>query len=407
MEEDQANLIWHAYSTEESIVEILNQLTREDGLSAQHVFRADCALALKHMETHSPKCVLLSVDLAVTSSEELRMLAGQCQRLDAKLIILGLPDQTLSYSFLKEQGIDDYLDFPFTVHQIRALIQNALSTEDGPSFRYNTKIVTFMGAFSGVGASTFALNTAVATADVFQKDTVFLDLDLHSGRSGMIFGDQPLMGLYDALVSPGRMDVELYESVRTQLGEHLYGMGDQILLSEDKRVSALDVEQLLCFLYGHVPYIILDCPLYQFPNLHSILRYATDLVLVTDESKYALYQLTRLTPIIMQYLPTQHWHLWCNQPSPHDPDEEVEIDKLVKRLNVSSFLSLPYIDKKIHEAIEDQESFVGAYPNHAASVKLREAVKGILTEDKGESDHSDGLQHKVMSWIKKTVQHQE
>jgi pilus assembly protein CpaE len=71
------------------------------------------------------------------------------------------------------------------------------------------RIIAFVGAKGGVGASTICHNVAWAVASNHAVATVIVDLDIPFGTAGLDFNQDPPQGIADAIFTPDRMDANL------------------------------------------------------------------------------------------------------------------------------------------------------------------------------------------------------
>ncbi len=112
------------------------------------------------------------------------------------------------YRDLMARGVSEYLVAPFTVLDfIRAISKLYTSHGADPV----GKVVAFVGAKGGVGASTLAHNVAWSIPRDFEIQTALVDLDLGFGTAGLDFNLDPPQGIAEAVFAPDRVDSNLID----------------------------------------------------------------------------------------------------------------------------------------------------------------------------------------------------
>ena len=101
------------------------------------------------------------------------------------------------------------------------------------------RVVAFVGARGGAGASTIAHNVAWYIAEGLKIDTAIVDFDLPFGTAGLNFNEDPGQGVADALAAPERLDDVLLDRLLIKCGEHLSLFAAPALLDREYEVDAV------------------------------------------------------------------------------------------------------------------------------------------------------------------------
>jgi len=129
---------------------------------------------------------------------DLGQLASVCDA-TTKVIVIGHFNDILMYRELIANGISEYLVAPVSMADIMLAISNIFTNEEnGPL----GKMIAFIGAKGGAGASTICHNVAWTISSSYKNDVVLADLDLAFGTANMNLDQDPTQGIADAVFSP-------------------------------------------------------------------------------------------------------------------------------------------------------------------------------------------------------------
>ena len=127
------------------------------------------------------------------------------------------------------------------------------------------KILVFVGAKGGSGATTVSTNFAVSLAKASGAKVALLDLHLQLGDVALTLGITPQFSVSDALENVHRLDSDL---LSTLLSKHTAGVS--VLAAADKvsasHPTANSIEKLLHVLRDDFPYVVIDAG----PSLSSM-----------------------------------------------------------------------------------------------------------------------------------------
>lgn len=213
-----------------------------------------------HEET--PEYVYIDIGQGYpTILEELDDLAENCQ-INTKVIIVGSVNDLALYRQLLQRGIVEYFVKPVSITDIgNAFTGAAASSRKQVNVTGDGKVISFMAAASGDGATTVAINTAFMLAREFNQPTVILDLDY---QYGMVARNLDLIsnhGLREILDQPeGTIDQSFIEKTIVKYSENLYVISAPKSLRFVPKISPGAIENLLNVLRSKFKYVIVDLP---------------------------------------------------------------------------------------------------------------------------------------------------
>jgi pilus assembly protein CpaE len=174
-----------------------------------------------------------------------------------KVIVVGRVNDVLLYRELMRRGISEYLVAPIqTLDLVRALSELFRAPDADPLGR----IIAFVGAKGGVGASTIAHNVSWSIARTFDQPTVVADLDLAFGTAGLDFNQDPPQGIADAVFAPDRLDSNLVDRLLTKCTNHLSLLAAPATVDRTYDFQGDAFDTLYDILRNSVPGIVLDVP---------------------------------------------------------------------------------------------------------------------------------------------------
>src|SRR5215475_4248220 len=146
---------------------------------------------------------------------ELDRLANVCDP-STKVIVIGRSNDVELYRELMRRGASEYLVAPLNpLHLIEVISGLYLNPEASPIGR----VVTFVGARGGAGASTLAHNVGWCIAEHLRINTTIIDFDVHFGTTSLDFNVETGQGVVDALSAPERLDDVLLDRLLIKHGE--------------------------------------------------------------------------------------------------------------------------------------------------------------------------------------------
>jgi pilus assembly protein CpaE len=192
-------------------------------------------------------------------------------------VVIGRVNDVELYRELMRRGASEYLVAPVNpLHLIEVISGLYLDPQAAPIGR----VVAFVSARGGVGASTLAHNTAWCVAEGLKINTTLIDLDLPHGTAGLNFNEETGQGVADALSAPERLDDVLLDRLLIKRGEHLSLFTAPAVLERDYEAAHDAYESVIDAVRQSTPCVIVDLPATWSPWIRQTLIGCDDIVIV-------------------------------------------------------------------------------------------------------------------------------
>ena len=292
-------------------------------------------------------------------------------------------DPTVIVSAMRA-GAREYLERDAAAESFSdALRRFAATTAKARASSGRARILAVANAKGGAGATTVAVNTAVALEQSHGK-TVLVDVGL-LGHAALHLNVQPAFGITDALQNLHRMDSALLQSFVTPCkgGLHLLAGPQQPL---PLAPSAAELARLFDLLVSHFQYVIVDCSNRTDTLFRMIADLANAVLLVTQADVVSLWSAARVHSFLEQGSGRDRTRLVVNRfkkiPGFTDEDiQKVTNCKLLWKLPNNFHIAGPSADKgnpvAFHENNELGRSF------HALATVLAAAAGSESSMDLG------------------------
>ena len=230
------------------------------------------AVCAFYRNTATPNLIIIEslLDRAPVLAE-LDRLAELCDPA-TKVIVIGRLNDVVLYRELLRRGISEYLVAPVGVLQIIESLSSLYSDKEA---RPASHTIAFVGAKGGAGSSTVCHNTAFAIASSLEREVVIADFDLPFGTAGLDFNQDPLQGIADALVAPGRLDALKLDRLLSRCSDNLSLFAAPSTLDRTYDLDPASCEMVLDVVRESAPWIALDIP-------HLWTEWAQDVIMRAD-----------------------------------------------------------------------------------------------------------------------------
>jgi len=219
---------------------------------------------------------------------QIDQLAQQCEA-NTVVVAVGDTNDIQLYRGLTARGVMDYLPMPAAPADIVAALRRpsaAPAPVAAPSLPLSSsgekRVITFLSAASGDGASTAALNTAYCLSQINHGTTILVDMDYQYGMVAKNLGLQSQYGIRDLFDHPERgIDATLIRRMVAPYG-NLHVITAPTELRYLPNVSAEAVSALVNTLKQSYDTIVLDLPHVWLPWVAASCQQSTELVLVAQ-----------------------------------------------------------------------------------------------------------------------------
>ncbi len=202
---------------------------------------------------------LLVVETRLSGKEALEALDRLAEVCDpaTKVVVVGRVNDVELYRELMKRGASEYLVGPLnTLHLIEVI--SGLYTD--PDASPIGRVVAFVGARGGAGASTLAHNVGWCVAEHLRINTTIIDFDVHFGTTSLDFNVETGQGVVDALSAPERLDDVLLDRLLIKHGERLSLFTTPSSLEREMDASHDAYETVVDVVRATSPCVILDLP---------------------------------------------------------------------------------------------------------------------------------------------------
>jgi pilus assembly protein CpaE len=217
-----------------------------------------------------------------------------------KVIVVGRVNDVELYRELVRRGVSEYLVAPVSpLHIIEVISGIYLGPEASPVGR----VVSFVGARGGVGASTIAHNVGWQVAERMHINTTIVDLDLAFGTAGLDFNEEPSQGVADALTAPERLDDVLLDRLLLKSGEHLSLFTAPAMLERTYDAESPAYEAVLDAVRQVSPCVIVDIPHLWTPWVKQTLLGSDEIIIVATPDLACLRNAKAMAELLKQGRP--------------------------------------------------------------------------------------------------------
>ena len=267
------------------------------------IHQGDINTAAQYLKGSPPPSLLL---VEIPSVEEapqlLDALANVCDP-DTKVAAVGRINEYSFYCWLMDLGVFNYLLLPITEAALETAYQKSVapvssSRQEKPPAR----TIAVIGARGGVGASTVALNLSGIVAEITKKQVVLADIDPQEGSIALSLDIEPSRGFREALERPERIDPLFIERLVAKPLKNLSVLSAEEALQDRVNPHDTAAETLMKELRGKFDIVMLDIPRHMTPFARACLKFADQVVLVSDLTLLSLRDALRLADMMRESL---------------------------------------------------------------------------------------------------------
>jgi pilus assembly protein CpaE len=335
------------------------------------------ALAMDMVETFKPDLIISDVMMPGVDGFQLCQLL-RVNRDTNHIPIIMLTALSALEQKIKgfESGADDYLVKPFESQELLARVSAAIRRAEqlhieSASHSRKGKVTAVFSLRGGAGVSSIAVNLASAQAQLWQEETILVDMDWVGGQSAL-FMNAPLRSTWANLAkSPVR---EIDEAMLEQVLVH-HESGVKILAApqrpeQAKHISSEMVSQVIQILKGKYEYLVLDMPHhFNEPNLAAMDRADTVLLVSTQEiagirsamTAFRLFDGLGFDPAKIKFVVNTHHEVVSITP-----------DMIEKTLRRTIDFHIPYAPKEVVPSLNAGKPVVLSKPTSTFGVALED-----------------------------------
>jgi len=245
-------------------------------------------------------------------------------------------------------GVSEYL-YPPVAEPLQAALERLSDSKEkaGKSTLRGGKIVAFLSAKGGCGATTIACHVAAEMARQNTGKILLADLDLQSGMVGFLMKTSPAYSLADAVNNLQRLDQSYWRGLISNGTPNLEIINAPTSPAA-KQLPAGHVKQVVAFARIQYDWTILDLGRNVNPGTLSILDMVDETYLVTTPEVPALHQAKQIIQVLLDAgYSRSHLRLLLNRTSKRI---DVTFDELESMLGVPVFATVGNDFDALYEA---------------------------------------------------------
>lgn len=277
--------------------DVIRRVAQDLSITRAHVQAGNCDDAIRLLQQHerSPRQLIVDVSDSVLPVSDLMRLAEMCDP-SVRVVAIGTQNDVGLFRNLLGIGVQDYIVKPLTVE----LMRRALTATESIVQARTGKIVSFVGARGGVGATTVAVSLARCLAGEKRRRVAYADLNLHGGGANSMLGLSSNNGLIELLNMEQRPDDALFDRMFVTKGDRLHVLSAELAYGEDAPLRDDAIAQLVDMLRDRFHYVLFDVG-NRAGKLFEDALAASDLVyIVADRSVHAAYEAARLARFVKE-----------------------------------------------------------------------------------------------------------
>ena len=305
--------------------------------------------------------------------DELERLAEVCDAA-TKVVVIGRTNDVELYRELMRRGASEYLVAPLAPLQLIEVISGLYLD---PGATPIGRVIAFIGARGGAGASTLAHNVGWCIAEELHINTAIVDFDLPFGTLGLDFNDEASQGVSDALSAPERLDDVLLDRLLIKRGEHLSLFTAPAALERDYDAVPEAYEAVIDAVRQSTPCVVIDLPHAWTPWMKACLIAADEIVIVATPDLASLRNAKNIVELVKSSRPNDtHPQLVINQAgTPKRP--EIPVKDFSETMGTDPLAVLPFDPALFGQAANNGQMLIELQPKAAGSEAVRRLARAL------------------------------
>ena len=251
-----------AFATDEESMSVLSA-----GLSALgdtlEVRRGNIRQAIKHFEREAPTtAIMVDISGQPDAQAALDALARVCPPSTQVFVIGDNSDIAFYRMVVTDFGATDYLPKPLTRDTLQRLVMPRLTgSSSEPVPGRGGHVIAVCGARGGVGATTVAVNLALALGNSAKGQVAVLDLNIQAGSVALMLSGRPGQGLRIALEDASRADSLFLERTAITVDPRLKMIAAEEAFDVVPHITETGVTRVLDLLQRKFNFVVVDLPI--------------------------------------------------------------------------------------------------------------------------------------------------
>lgn len=253
--------------------QIIDRAIREFDVENSKILQGSVEYAKVYLKDHTPPYVLI-LDLSDRDVpiKDLQDISEFCDPSVKVIVISDINDVNFCRN-LMHIGVEDYLLKPLHINFLREIFYKIFKPEDMMSTRdifKNINMVGFVSSRGGLGATTFAVNSAFLISHDKNKKVLLMDQNFYSGDMNILL-DRSVEDSYIDILRTNSQQIDdfLIDSVVQKVGEKFFLLSGNLQFGQYIKNDVDEFKSLINTVKGKYNYCIIDMNL----NYHEIFSY--------------------------------------------------------------------------------------------------------------------------------------
>jgi pilus assembly protein CpaE len=332
--------------------------------------------------------VIDSVEGADDASRAVVRIKSMPQLVDIPILCIAQTDEVDERVKLLEAGADDVMAQGFDPDELRARIDGLLTTTSRqtaslepelrkPMVDNRTRVVSFFSPKGGVGVTTLAVNTAVASAAKQDRTVALLDLDLEWGQVATHVNLAPRFSVVELARDTAALgDPELLRAYAEQHASGLAVFGAPVRPDQGEMIGQEHVERLMAAMLNSYDLILVDSGSVLDERTLTVFDRSDRVVLVVAPEIPCVRAVRALLDVLAEHgAPAERRFFALNHVFENDM---LRLDDLERSLQTSIDAELLYDSIAYLKAVNEGVPVVAATTRGPAAARLERVAQQIL-----------------------------
>jgi pilus assembly protein CpaE len=347
----------------------------------EEIAPGDAAAFLDELARVQPDVLLIDVEAAGDSFESVVRRAKSSAAAPMVIALHHAADSGAILSAMRA-GASEFL-FPPIEQGLKAAIERASAERARPSSRERGRIIGFLSAKGGCGATTIACHVAVEMQKATGQDVLLADFDMHAGLIGFLMKSRTPYTILDAVRNVHRLDASYWSALVSNGHANLEVISAPAPGTAADELQAEQFQQVLRFLRTNYDWAVVDLGRSVSALSLGFINEIDELYLVGTIEMPALQQLKQVIQGCMDAgFPRSRLRLVMNRMPKRSDLGNAEVQKA---LGIPIYEKLPNDYPSLYEAYAEGNLLganselgkaLGAFAWKIAGVQAKEKEKG-------------------------------
>lgn len=275
MTEDDKRKNLVAFLTDAVSIQMFEKAVRDFDIDYADVIQGSAEYAKVYLKdpNNIPKLLVIDLTDRDVPMKDLKDISEFCDPSVKVVVISNINDVNFCRNLLKI-GVEDYLLKPLHSSFIKDLFFKIFK-QDGDNYTKqdlfkNINMVGVISSRGGVGATTFAVNSAYLLAKDKGKKVLLMDSNFYTGDCYVLLDKRIDESYVDIINSnSNRIDDFLVDSIVQRIGEKLYLLSGNLQIGNFIKNELNDFKSLVDVIKGHYNYCVVDLNIHH----HDVFNY--------------------------------------------------------------------------------------------------------------------------------------